>query len=119
MKVLTEVSQQKVIYLLKAQLEASYRRFETAHEDVLREMEIGIGAGFSTAIGMINKSVEDDGRFTEEHLDRIRSVADFEESKIKRVEDADDNTRIFWRHEVATMMTACALIEGHMTEEES
>lgn len=119
MKVLTEVNQQKVIYLLQAQLDASYRRFETAHEDVLREMEIGIGAGFSTAIGMINKSVEEDDIFTEEHLDRIRSVADFEESKIKRVEDADDNTRIFWRHEVATLMTAYTLIKGYMTEEES
>ena len=117
MKVLTEVSQQKVIYLLQAQLEASYRRFETAHEDVLREMEIGIGAGLSTAIGIINKAVEEDGIFTEKHLDRIRSIADFEESKIKRVEDANDNTRIFWRHEVATLMTSYTLIQSHMTEE--
>lgn len=117
MKVLTEVNQQEVINLLQAQLDASYRRFETTHEDVLREMEIGIGAGFSTAIGIINKAVEEDDIFTEDHLDRIRRVADFEEEKIKRVEDADDNTRVYWRHEVATLMTAYTLIQSHMTEE--
>lgn len=119
MKVLTEVNQQKLINLLQAQLEASYRRFETAHEDVLREMEIGIGAGFSTAIGIINKAVEEDGRFTEDHLGRILSVADCENNKLKRVEDADDNTRIFWRHEVATLMTSYTLIQSRMTEDEA
>ena len=35
----------------------------------------------------------------------------------KKFDEAEDELE--WRHEVATMMTACALIEGHMTEEES
>lgn len=118
MKVLTEVNQQKVINLLKAQLEASYQRFEATHEAALMQMEVGLGSGFGIAIGIINKAVEEDGRFTEEHLERIRSVADCEESKIIRFEDADDYTRIFWRHEAAALMTAYTLIQSHMTEEE-
>ncbi len=117
MKVLTEVSQQKVINLLTNLMAASYQRFKATREEALLQMEIGIGEGFSSAIVIINNAVEDDGRFTEEHLDRIRSVADFEESKIKRVEDADVITRAFWRHEVAALMTAYTLIQSHMTEE--
>lgn len=119
MKILTRVNRQKVIDLLTNLMAASYQRFKATREEALLQMEIGIGEGFSSAIIIINNAVEEDGIFTEKHLDRIRSVADFEESKIKRVEDADDNTRICWRHEVATMMPACVLIEGHMTEEES
>lgn len=118
MKVLTEVSQQKVINLLTNLMAASYQRFKATREEALLQMEIGIGEGFSSAIVIINNAVEEDGIFTEKHLDHIRCVADCEERKIKRVEDADDNTRVFWRHEVATFMTAYTLIEGYMTEEE-
>ena len=119
MKVLPDVSQQKLINLLQAQLAASYQRFKATREEALLQMEIGIGEGFSTAIGIINKAVEQDGRFTEDHLGRILSVADCENNKLKRVEDADDNTRIFWRHEVATLMTSYTLIQSRMTEEEA
>ena len=118
MKVLTEVSQQKVINLLTNLMAASCNRFKATREEARLQMEIGIGEGFSSAIVIINNAVEEDGIFTEKHLDRIRSVADFEESKIKRIEDADDNTRIFWRHEAAALMTAYTLIQSHMTEEE-
>lgn len=116
MKVLTEVNQQKVINLLMEQMRASYQRFKATHEEALLEMEIGIGEGFSSAIVIINNAVEEDGIFTEKHLDRIRCAADCEESKSKRFEDADDNTRIFWRHEVAALMTAYTLAQSHMTE---
>ena len=116
MKVLTAANQQKLINLLQDQLAASYQRFEATHEAALMQMETGLGSGFSTAIGIINKAVEEDGIFTEKHLDRIRCAADCEESKSKRFEDADDNTRIFWRHEVAALMTAYTLAQSHMTE---
>ena len=118
MKVLTEVSQQKVIYLLTNLMAASYQRFKATREEALLQMEIGIGEGFSSAIVIINNAVEEDGIFTEKHLDHIRCAADCEESKIIRFEDADDYTRIFWRHEAAALMTAYALIQSHMTEEE-
>lgn len=121
MKVLTEVSQQKVINLLTNLMTASYQRFKATREEALLQMEIGIGEGlgFSTAIVIINNAVGEDGIFTEKHLDHIRCVADCEERKIKRLEDADDYTRIFWRHEAAALMTAYTLIQSHMTEEES
>lgn len=119
MKVLTEVSQQEVINLLTNLMAASYQRFKATREEALLQMEIGIGEGFSSAIVIINNAVEEDGIFTEKHLDHIRCVADCEERKIKRFEDADDYTRIFWRHEAAALMTAYTLIQSHMTEEES
>lgn len=116
MKVLTAANQQKLLNLLQDQLAASYQRFESTHEAALMQMETGLGSGFSTAIGIINKAVEEDGRFTEDHLGRILSIADCENNKLKRVEDADDNTRIFWRHEVAALMTAYTLIKSYMAE---
>lgn len=119
MKILTRVNKQKVIDLLTEQMEASYQRFKATREEALLQMEIGIGEGFGSAIVIINNAVKEDGIFTEKHLDHIRRAADCEESKIIRFEDADDYTRIFWRHEVATLMTACALIKGYMTEEKS
>lgn len=118
MKVLTEVSQQKVINLLTNLMAASYQRFKATREEALLQMEIGIGEGFSSAIVIINNAVEEDGIFTEKHLDQIRRAADCEERKIIRFEDADDYTRIFWRHEAAALMTAYTLIQSHMTEEE-
>ena len=118
MKVLTEVSQQKVINLLTNLMAASYQRFKATREEALLQMEIGIGEGFSSAIVIINNDVEEDGIFTEKHLDHIRCAADCEESKIIRSEDADDYTRVFWRHEAAALMTAYTLIQSYMTEEE-
>lgn len=116
MKVLTEVSQQKVINLLTNLMAASYQRFKATREEALLQMEIGIGEGFSSAIVIVRNAVEEDGIFTEKHLDHIRCAADCEESKIIRFEDADDYTRIFWRHEAAVLMTAYTLIQSRMTE---
>lgn len=116
MKILTRVNKQKVINLLMEQMEASYQRFKATHEEALLQMEIGIGEGFSSAIAIINNAVEEDGLFTEKHLDRIRCVADCEGSNIKCVECADEKTRISGRHEVAALMTAYTLIKSYMTE---
>nr|DAJ13692.1 MAG TPA: hypothetical protein [Caudovirales sp. ct8Ze27] len=116
MKILTRVNKQKVIDLLTEQMEASYQRFVATHEEALLQMEIGIGEGFSSAIAIVNNAVEEDGIFTEKHLDRIRCVADCEGSSIKCVECADDKTKISGRHEVAVLMTAYTLIKSYMTE---